>query len=177
MSGIVRSTNMRRRATASCLIRKESGTAMTQETCSRTTCRDSTSYAEDFLARLSQSLENGPGSQTREELSSLRSPGWLGQSDLTIFYLKMYPDCYRITKAGRSIPSSVRYQTWGITWNGRCLTARISESHSPENGCILSDILMQDVPEKYYLSREQTERLLYKSFQAVRGDGSTPQKE
>ena len=132
---------------------------------------------EDFLARLSQLLEKEPGSQTREELSSLRSPEWLEKSDLKIFYLKMYPDCFRITKARRSIPSSVRYQTWGITWSGRCLTARISESPSPENACILSDILMKDVPEKYYLSREQTERLLYKSFRAVKGAESTPQKE
>ena len=116
---------------------------MTQEKCSQMTCPDSTSCAEDFLARLSQLLEKEPDSQTREELSSLRLPVWLEGNDLDIFYLKMYPDCYRITKARRSTQSSVRYRTWGITWNGRCLTAKISESPSPENECILSDILIR----------------------------------
>ena len=168
---------MQSRVTVCCLIRKESGTAMTQEKCSQMTCPTSNFCAEDFLARLSQLLEKEPDSQTREELSSLRLPEWLEGNDLDIFYLKMYPDCYRITKARRSTRSSVRYRTWGITWNGRCLTARISESLSPEKECILSDILMKDVPEKYYLSREQTEHLLYKSFRAVKGAGSTPPKE
>lgn len=32
-----------------------------------------------------------------------------------------------------------------------------------ENGCILSDILISDVPEKYYLNQKQMEQLLFKS--------------
>ena len=35
-------------------------------------------------------------------------------------------------------------------------------------GYILSDILEENVPEKYYLSQKQTERLLYKSLEANR---------
>ena len=177
MSGTARLINTQKRATVRFLIRKESGTAMTQEKCSRKTCPDSISYAEDFLVRLFQLPEKEVDSQIQEELSSLKLPGWLEGKDLTIFYLKMFPDSYRITKARRFIQSSARYQTWGITWNGKCLTARISESPSPENECILSDILMEDVPEKYYLSPEQTRRLLYKSFRVVREAESTPRKE
>lgn len=37
-----------------------------------------------------------------------------------------------------------------------------------ENGCILSDILISDVPEKYYLNQKQMEQLLFKSGQEVR---------
>ena len=44
---------------------------------------------------------------------------------------------------------------------------------NPESGCILSDILIEDVPEKYYLSQQQMERLLFKSRQADRGNEST----
>ena len=44
-----------------------------------------------------------------------------------------------------------------------CLTARISVSPRSESGCSLSDILIPDAPEKYFLSSEQTEKLLYKS--------------
>ena len=61
-------------------------------------------------------------------------------------------------------------------WNGKCLTARILESPNPESGCILSDILIEDVPEKYYLSQQQMERLLFKSRQADRGNESTKPK-
>ena len=64
-----------------------------------------------------------------------------------------------------------------IMWNGKCLTARISESLSPEKECILSDILMKDVPEKYYLSPEQTRRLLFKSSQAAKGAEFIPKTD
>ena len=73
--------------------------------------------------------------------------------------------------------TSVRYLSWGTVWNGKCLTARILESPNPENGCILSDILIEDVPEKYYLSQQQMERLLYKSRQEGKGNGSTTLKD
>ena len=92
------------------------------------------------------------------------------------FILENVPDCFRMTKAGRFTPSSVRYLSWGTVWNGKCLTARILESPNPENGCILSDILIDDVPEKYYLSQQQMERLLYKSRQEGKGNGSTKPK-
>jgi len=45
---------------------------------------------------------------------------------------------------------------------GRYLTTKISEYRSHEIECALSDILEDNVPEKYYLSRKQAEKLLYK---------------
>ena len=45
---------------------------------------------------------------------------------------------------------------------GRYLTAKISEFPNHEIECSLSDILEDNVPEKYYLSRKQAEKLLYK---------------
>ena len=57
--------------------------------------------------------------------------------------------------------------------NGRCLTARISESPNPGAECSLSDILERDVPEKYYLSSAQMERLLFKSSEARKARAST----
>lgn len=58
-----------------------------------------------------------------------------------------------------------------MVWSGRCLTAGISASPNPAKGCILSDILMCDAGEKYFLSPKQQERLLNKSLQAARADG------
>ena len=45
---------------------------------------------------------------------------------------------------------------------GRYLTAKISEYPNHEIECLLSDILEDNVPEKYYISRKQAEKLLYK---------------
>ena len=168
---------MRIRTTDCCSTQKGSGFVMTQEQSKQTECQTLIFYVQDFLARHSLSPESGKDLQMPEERCSSRLPDWLQTSDLRISSLKMFPDCFRMTKAGRFTPSSVRYLSWGTVWNGKCLTARILESPNPENGCILSDILIEDVPEKYYLSQQQMERLLYKSEQAARGKECTARKD
>ena len=45
-----------------------------------------------------------------------------------------------------------------------------------ESGCSLSDILIPDAPEKYFLSSEQTEKLLYKSSAGRRDRESMTQR-
>ena len=60
--------------------------------------------------------------------------------------------------------------------NGNVLTAKILASRSQETACTLSDILMQDVEEKYFLSPKQQEQLLFKSTEDRRGNASTPLK-
>ena len=47
----------------------------------------------------------------------------------------------------------------------------------PAAGCILSDILMTDVEEKYFLSPTQQEMLLHKSDEGPRASESIPPKE
>lgn len=99
---------------------------------------------------------------TQEALSFLRSPELPPLKDHHFCFLKMFPACFRMTKAGLLRQSSVRWMNWGTMSHGKCLTARISESPNPERECILSDILEADVSEKYYLSQKQIERLLFK---------------
>ena len=82
-----------------------------------------------------------------------------------------------MTEAGRLQQSSARFQSWGTTSRGRCLTARISVFPNPERECILSDILEKDAPEKYYLSQSQMERLLWKLSPERKESESTPQTE
>ncbi|WP_371722128.1 DNA cytosine methyltransferase [Neglectibacter sp. X4] len=48
---------------------------------------------------------------------------------------------------------------------------------NPARECILSDILEENVPAKYFLSQRQMERLLSKSYQGRRDGGSTPPPE
>ena len=91
-------------------------------------------------------------------------------------FLKTYPACLTLTEAGRLRPSSIRWMDWGMVWNGRCLTAKISASLNPARGCTLSDILMKSAEEKYFLSPKQQERLLSKSAPAHRESASTPRK-
>ena len=82
---------------------------MTQEKSTQTSCLISTLYAEDSLAKAFQSLENEKDSAIPEELSSLKLPELPPSKNLNICSLKMFPDSYHITKAGRLRPSSVRW--------------------------------------------------------------------
>ena len=82
-----------------------------------------------------------------------------------------------MTAARRLRPSSPRFLTWGIMSNGLCLTANILESHSQDEGCSLSAILIPDAPEKYFLSSEMTEKLLFNSSADHKDIASTTSAE
>lgn len=46
--------------------------------------------------------------------------------------------------------------------NGRCSTPKISECHRTGKDALLLDILEAEVPQKYFLSKEQTEKIVFK---------------
>ena len=54
-------------------------------------------------------------------------------------------------------------ENWGMILNGNCSTQRISECHRTGSECILSDILEAEVDIKYFLSKEQTEKIVFQS--------------
>ena len=116
--------------------------------------------AEDFRAKLSQLLESEEDSKIQEELSSLKLQDSQVFSNLNIFSARTLKDSLITTKEERSKQSSTRLMNWGMMWNGKCLTAKISVSHKTENVCILSDILEEQVDDQYFLSSEKTERLI-----------------
>ena len=84
-----------------------------QEKSTPMTYRISTLFAADFLVRHFQLLEGAEALRIREERCSLKSLGLPPLKDLHICSLKTYPACYRMTEAGRLLPSSVRFLTWG----------------------------------------------------------------
>ena len=45
--------------------------------------------------------------------------------------------------------------------NGRCSTLKISECRKTENDVSLLDILETEVPQKYFLLMEQTEKIVF----------------
>ena len=49
----------------------------------------------------------------------------------------------------------------GTMQSGRFSTVNTSESHKTGNVVLLSDILEDEVPQKYFLSKEQTERIVF----------------
>lgn len=46
--------------------------------------------------------------------------------------------------------------------NGKCSTLRTSGFHKTEKGASLSDILEVEAPQKYFLSKEQAEKIVFK---------------
>ena len=116
-------------------------------------------------------------SEIREELSSLNWPGWLKPGSLRICFLRTWWVSSIMTTAGRLRRSLTRWTDWGMAWNGNVLTAKISAFPSQETACTLSDILMSDVEEKYFLSPKQQEVLLFKATAATKGSASTPPKD
>lgn len=147
----------------------------TQETLIPQLFQTLTSYAEASHVRASPSQESERASKTPEAHSSLRFPDWLKPDGLHIFCWKTYPDCLVMTKARRLRPSSVHFRTWGMVSNGWCVTAPITAFPRQESACSLSDILIPDVPEKYYLSQKQLDRLLFRSSEVPRESGCTAQ--
>ncbi len=130
-----------------------------QEQSTPTKCQTSTCSVPDFLAKASLLRESGLDSKTREELCSLKLPDSLQPNGLHFFFWKTYRGCYRMTGARRLKPSTPRLLKWGIILNGVCITADISESPSSDGACILSDILIPDVPDKYFLSAAAMRRI------------------
>ena len=120
-------------------------------------------YPEFRITRRFLQLAGGKDLKIQEVLSSLNWPEWLKKRDLCIFFLKTSLGSFRMTEAGRLVSSSPRFMTWGIMSNGLCFTANILESRNQDGGCSLSDILIPDAPEKYFLSLEQMQKLLYRS--------------
>lgn len=150
----------------------------TQEVLTRPPCRISTLFAAVFPVSLSVSPDSAEDfKMTQEALSFLRSPELPPLKDHLFCSSKMFPVCFRMTKAGLLRPSSVRWMSWGTMSHGKSLTARISAFPNPESVCILSDILEKDVPEKYFLSQTQMQRILSNSLEAQKAIGSIRTRE
>lgn len=162
MSDTAKSTSMQSRHTKQCTIREVNFTLMTQEKLYPNSYPISTFSWPDFPVSLSQSQEQEKGLMIQEEHCFSRLLELLPLKNLSISTSKMFPVCLTMTLAGHLKQSSVHWLAWGMMCAGRYLTAKISEFHNHENECSLSAILEDNVPEKYYLSRKQAEKLLYK---------------
>lgn len=127
----------------------------------------STVSFEDSLARLFLSLESGEDLKIPEERSFLNLREYCEQNSLDYSSLKMLKDCLVTTTEKLSVPSSPRLMSWGMTVNGKCLTAKITEWHKTGSECSLSDILEEHPDPKYFLSDKQMEQLMRDTTRAI----------
>lgn len=115
---------------------------------------------EDFLVSHSQSLERGEVSKIPEVRCFLRLQEYLKLKDLKLYSLKT-SKAYSITTKGKLSKSSwKRWMNWGMKLNGWYLTANFSEFPRTEKGCSLSEVLEENVDQKYYLSEKATKKLI-----------------
>ena len=121
-----------------------------------------TSSLEDSLVRLFQSQGSAQDSpwRTPEGLSLLRCLDSLGIKEYRTSSLRMSKDSSITTEDAPSKSSSRSWMAWGMTLNGSCLTAKILESRNTENAFSLSQILEENPDQKYFLSEEQTTKML-----------------
>ena len=69
--------------------------------------------------------------------------------------------CLVLMEDGISPGFSLKWIGGGTMRNGVFSTVNTSESHKTGNAVLLSDILEVEVPQKYFLSKEQTERIIF----------------
>src|SRR5699024_3705676 len=126
---------------------------------------ESTSSAEDSHAKLFQLLGNEEVLTTLEGLYSLKSFVSPISSDHAIYSLNTSKDCSITTTEIPLRQSSERWMNSGMMSNGMCLTLKTFPQEGDQfpktgKGCSLSDILEEQVHEKYFLSEEITKRLI-----------------
>jgi site-specific DNA-cytosine methylase len=120
----------------------------------------STSSWGDFLAKVSALLEKEGDLTTPEELSSLKSLGFLPTKDHGLFYSKM-SKAYLATTTERLSREYLKFSpTLGMSFNGKFLILKTSESPRIGKECSLSDILEEQVDQKYFLSQQMVDRLM-----------------
>jgi len=118
----------------------------------QTNSQTSTVSFEASLARLLVSLESGEDLRIPEGRFSLNLREYCEQNNLDYSSLRMFEDFSATTTEKLSQPSSPRLMSWGMTVNGKCLTAKITESPRIGRECSLSDILEEQPDPKYFLS-------------------------
>ena len=121
-------------------------------------------YAVDSRARLSALLESDLDSRQKilAVLSFLKSVAFSETNEYLMFSLKTSRDSSTTMGEEPLLSSSQVLMNWGTTFNGKLLTAKISESRKIENGYSLSDILEDNPDPKYFLSDSAFQKMFSK---------------
>ena len=144
----------------------ENGTQMTFEECMPKTFQNQTVGASDSLVKTSQLQESKPDFKETvqvcfSELCTLSDSSKKKINPLT-FSLRTLKICLVLMGDGISPDCSLKWNEGGMMQNGRCSTPKISECRKTGKDVSLSDILEGEVPQKYFLSKEQTEKIVFR---------------
>lgn len=143
----------------------ENGTQMTLELFPQEISQEQTSGALDSLAKTSALPEKESDFGAIVQACSSELCTWLAKSqkkkDPLTSSLRMLKICLLLMEDGISPEFSLRWTGLATMSNGSFSTPKISESPKTESECLLSDILDPDPPQRYFLSKEQTERIKF----------------
>ncbi len=121
---------------------------------------ESTSSVEDSLAKTYLWLDNVRGWLANGAACSGRQSSASEYWNLVGYLSRMSLDFSVLNLAETSLKSSQRWMNSGTAWRGGCLTLRTSESPNVAVVCLLSDILENHAPPKYFLSRKACQGIL-----------------
>ena len=143
----------------------ENGTHQMCSLSKETRSQEPIAGALEHLARTSQSQVNEQVStETGAHLSERFFASWLkSQKKIAPNGLstKMLKECLAAIEGGTLPQLSLKWENWGMISNGSCSTQKISEYHKTGSECILLDILESEVENKYFLSKDQTEKIMF----------------
>ena len=129
-----------------------------QEKSNQVNSQTSTSLLQDSLAKLLVMQANDSDFKTQEARYFMKLLGLRNKKDLDTYSLKMLEDYYSTRKEKPSTKSSVRLMNWGTFQNGKLSTANTG-FHKAGIGYSLSDILEDQVAEKYFLSEKMVKSM------------------
>ena len=147
-----------------------------QEKQTQKQCQNSGCSAADFLARLSALQDPEKDSEIHAALSSLNWPAWLEarKPPYLLFENVVGLINHDHCRTFATILNTLDRLGYGVEW--QCLNSKDFGVPSQETACTLSDILMNDVEEKYFLSPKQQEVLLFKPTAVTKENESTPRR-
>ena len=143
----------------------ENGTQMTLEECAPTIFRKQTvgvsgSHVKTFPLQ-ENSLDFRETVQACFSELCILSDNSGKKIDPLTYSLRTLKICLVLMEGGILPDCSLKWKRGGTMQNGRCSTLKISECRKTENDVSLLDILETEVPQKYFLSMEQTEKIVF----------------
>ena len=140
------------------------GIQMTLEMLMPEACPQQTVGALERHAKTSQLQENGQDwTETDRVLYEKFLGSWKNKkskTDLNGLSMRMLRECFLQTEDSTICQSSLKWTDLGTISNGRISTQNGS-FHKTGSAYTLSDILEDSVEQKYFLSREQMEKIVF----------------
>lgn len=142
----------------------ENGMLPTLEMCEQLTFLDQIAGVSEHHARISALQDSEKVLVETGQVSFEKYFAFLKKQgkkiDLNGCSMRMLRECYQATGDLTTLPFSLKWTGGGTTLNGRYSTLNTTEYPRTVKECSLSDILEEEVNEKYFLSSTAVKRLV-----------------